>query len=45
MDGKVTETSRMEITDVYTMVNIRLYSKDYVSGETVFIYMESVEKA
>ncbi|MBN2487859.1 MAG: hypothetical protein JXA98_02390 [Methanosarcinaceae archaeon] len=45
MDGKVTETSRMEIPDVYTMVNIRLYSKDYVSGETVLIYMVSVEKA
>jgi len=44
MDGKITETSKMEIPDVYTMVNIRLYKKDYVSGEIALIFIESVEK-
>jgi len=44
MDSKITETSKMEIPDVYTMVNIRLYKKDYVSGEIALIFIESVEK-
>ncbi|MFY1112033.1 MAG: hypothetical protein AB3K77_10185 [Methanosarcinaceae archaeon] len=43
MDKKITSAVKMGIPHSHTLVNIRLYSKDYESGEIVPISMEIAE--
>jgi len=41
MDKQITSAVKMEIPHSHTLVNIRLYSKDYESGEIVPISMKT----
>ncbi|KKG08373.1 hypothetical protein EO92_07085 [Methanosarcina sp. 2.H.A.1B.4] len=43
MDKQITNTVKMEIPHSHTLVDIRLYSKNYESGEIVPIFMEIAE--
>ncbi|HII01870.1 TPA: hypothetical protein HA351_09580 [Methanosarcinaceae archaeon] len=43
MDKQITSAVRMEIPHSHSLVDIRLYSKDYESGEIVPISMEIAE--
>ncbi|WP_200898068.1 hypothetical protein [Methanosarcina sp. 1.H.A.2.2] len=41
MDKQITNTVTMEIPHSHSLVDIRLYSKDYESGEIVPISMDT----
>lgn len=42
MDKQITNTVKIEIPNQYTGVNIRLYSKNYESGEIIPVSIETV---
>lgn len=44
MDKQITNTVKIEIPNKYTGVSIRLYSKNYESGENILILIETAEK-
>lgn len=44
MDKEITNTTRIEIPDQYTGITIRLYSKNYETGENIPILIEINEK-
>ncbi|MGB9928669.1 MAG: hypothetical protein ACPK85_09730 [Methanosarcina sp.] len=44
IDKKITNTTRIEISDQYTGISIRLYSKNYETGENIPILIEINEK-
>jgi len=44
MDKQITSTVKIEIPDQYSGVTIRLYSKNYESGENLPIFIETTAK-
>lgn len=44
MDKQITNTVKIEIPNQYTGITIRLYSKNYESGENIPIFIETMEK-